>query len=340
MMTRRLFYTLLLSIWCASASSQGLRLFSPELKAGAPKPQAVVMDFMERYFGSLNTVKHTTMQTKMADDKVYFRKGVLADLYHVVDSMPFSMNLVDRHYEVEWQKDSLPFVTVVFPAQYDLLLGMGQEEAQLRFKELLLEGSDKIKDERSTDSCLTAVQDSVPPTFVAGIDTTNLSLTTDSVWRCQTETFELESMTDAVYFNRSNSIPVFDAAHPDYSAANLFHGIIADTSYLIHVEQSVYGLTTVSYTLPFSQWLNYCAEWGLKVFFAIEEQREDGLLALVIAQSRELGFNHMLSVVIPDRFTADKDVVLKARLTPYIPTHNVKTLFQKESANHKKILWQ
>lgn len=339
MMTRRLFYTLLLSIWFASASSQGLRLFSPELKAGAPKPQAVVMDFMERYFSSLNTVKHTTLQTKMADDKVYFRKGVLADLYHVADSMPFSMNLVDRHYEVEWRKDSLPYVTVVFPAQYDLLLGMGQEEAQQHFKEQLLEGTGHIQDERSADSCLVAAQDSVPPAFVAGVDTAHLSLTTDSVWRYQTETFELESMTDAVYFNR-DSIPVFDAAHLEYSAANLFHGIIADTLYRIHVEQSVYGLTTVSYTLPFSQWLNYCAEWGLKVFFAIEEQREDGLLALVIAQSRELGFNHMLSVVIPDRFTADKDVVLKARLTPYIPTHNVKTLFQKESANHKKILWQ
>ena len=321
---RRWLLLLLLAVMCVSVSAQNLKLFSPEMKARATRPQVVVMDFMERYFYGLSELKHTTIKTKMADDKVYFRQGSLTDLNHVADTMPLSMNLVDRHYEVVWQKDSMPFVNVVFPAQYDLLLGMGQEEAQRHFKEVLLD----VHGDSTMIPSKTAITYTAP-----------LTLTSDSMLKYQSETFELESMTDAVYFNR-DSIPVFDAAHLEYSAANLFHGIIADTSYRIHVEQSVYGLTTVTYTLPFSQWLNYCAEWGLKVFFAIEEQREDGLLALVIAQSRELGFNHMLSVVIPDRFTADKDVVLKARLTPYIPTHNVKTLFQKESANHKKILWQ
>jgi hypothetical protein len=28
------------------------------------------------------------------------------------------------------------------------------------------------------------------------------------------------------------------------------------------------------------------------------------------------------------------------RLSPYIPTHNVKDLYQKESANHKKNIWK
>jgi hypothetical protein len=61
---------------------------------------------------------------------------------------------------------------------------------------------------------------------------------------------------------------------------------------------------------------------------------------MVIAQSRELGFNHLMSVVIPDKFTADRNCILKARLTPYIPIHNVKELFSKESKNRKKIQWK
>ena len=95
-------------------------------------------------------------------------------------------------------------------------------------------------------------------------------------------------------------------------------------------------MSTISYTITLNQWHNYCAEWGLKVFFAVEEEREDGILALIIAQSRELGFNHLLSVVIPDKFIIDKNTVLKVRLSPYIPTHNVKDLYQKEATNHKK----
>ena len=110
--------------------------------------------------------------------------------------------------------------------------------------------------------------------------------------------------------------------------------------YRMYVEQSVYGLKTINYTLTLRQWLDYCAAWGMKIYFAIEEEREDGLLALVIAECRELKFNHMLSVVIPNKFVTNRNVVFKARMTPYIPTHNVKDLFKKESVNRRKIKWQ
>ena len=73
----------------------------------------------------------------MADDKVYFRNGSLSDLHQIADTMPFSINLTNRYYEVEWKKQEQPFVTIVFPAQYDLLLGMSQEDAQRNLKEFL-----------------------------------------------------------------------------------------------------------------------------------------------------------------------------------------------------------
>ena len=75
----RSIYTILLVSWCASASSQGLKLFSPEMKEAAPRNHVVVMDFLERYFNDLPSTKQTTVLTKMADDKVYFRKGKLSD---------------------------------------------------------------------------------------------------------------------------------------------------------------------------------------------------------------------------------------------------------------------
>lgn len=318
MVMRRLSYILLLAIWCASASSQSLKLFSPEMRDAASYPHQVVMDFLERYFGKeLPAVKQTTVEHKMADDKVYFRKGKLQDLYQITDTMPFSISLLDKYYEVKWE----PVVTVVFPAQYDLLLGMEKDEAQNRLKEAILAAPNRIS------------LKTVP---------TNLSLLEDGVWQSKTEFFELESLNDAIYYNKvgEDYKPVFESAHLEYSVANLFHGLIDDADYRMYVEQSVYGMKTINYTLSLQQWLNYCAQLGVKVFFALEEQREDGLLAIVIAQSREFGFNHLLSVVIPDKFANDKDAVLKVRLSPYIPTHNVKDLYQKESANHKKNTWQ
>ena len=320
-MIRRSVHILLLTIWCVSASSQGLKLFSREMKEAAPKYQVVVMDFLERYFNDLSTLKQTTAQTKMADDKVYFRKGKPSDLREVCDTIPFSINLLDRYYEVNWMKADEPFVTIVFPAQYDLLLGLQKDEALKQFK----------------DAILAAPQRNDSTTVPSDLISLN-----DSLWQSQGDTLQLASLTDALYYYkvREDYRPVFDKSHLDYSAANLFHGLIPDVDYRMYVEQSVYGMTTINYTITLSQWLNYCSEWGLKVFFAVEEEREDGLLALVIAQSQEFGYNHLLSVVIPDKFIDDQDAVMKIKMTPYIPIHNLKKLYQEQSSTHKRIKWQ
>ena len=318
MKVRHIIICLLIAI-CADVSSQNLRLFSSEYRQAAGKMQIVVMDFLERYYTQHKGLDPITLQTRLADDKVYFRCGSMTDFNQVNDSMTFSINLVDRYYEVKWEKNQLPFITVVFPAQYDLLLGMKQEEAQQRFKELL------------KDSCQRKVKPEMPNSFC---------LTKDSILKYQSERFELEDMTNAVYYYPNDSIPVYNTDHLDYSAANLFLRHIAETDHRLFVEQSVYGMKSINYFITLNQWLNYCSEWNLKLFFGVEEYREDGLLAIVIAQSREFGFNHLLSVVIPDKFIKDKDCIMKARLVPYIPIHNVKELFSKESKNRKKIIWK
>lgn len=316
-MSRRwqLFFILLLG--CTAASAQ---FFSMEARKVAGS-QRVVMDFLERYFVDLLTQKETTIERKMMDDKVYFRKGGIKDLRQVNDTVPCSITLLDRYYEVKWMRDHDPFITLVFPAQYDLLLGMGQEEAQQKLKDVIIAAQpDTMKKSKPSRTAMVPIP-------------------LESLYKYETDTFQLASLSNATYYY-NNVEPVFDARHPDYSAANLFAGLIPDTDSRMYVEQSVYGLKTISYTITLRQWLNYCAEWGLKVFFAVEEQREDGLLLLVIARSEELGFNHMLSVVLPDKFTSDKKAVLKVRLTPYIPTHNLKNLYQQQPSKRNKIKWQ
>lgn len=304
-----------------SASSQGLKLFNPEMKAAAPKTQKVVMDFIEHYFTELKTLHQGSTQTKMADDKVYFRKGNPSNLNQVCDTLPFSINLHDRYYEVSWTRQDEPYVTIVFPAQYDLLLGKQKDEALKTFKEDILAAPKRALVLKA-------------PTKIDSIG--------ENIFKSRCDTLDLASLTDAVYYNkiRDDYLPVFDEDHLDYSAANMFHGLIPNADYRLYIEQSVYGMTTINYNLTLSQWLNYCAEWGLKVFFAVEEQREDGILALVIAKSKEIGCHHLLSVVIPNKFVNDQNAVLKVRMTPYIPIQNVKDLYQKQSTTHKKIKWQ
>lgn len=318
MRVRHMFLCLLMA-YATSFSAQNMKFFSSEQRQAAGKLQTIVMDFLERYAAQHQGLDAITLKTRLADDKVFFRRGSIADLSQVNDTMPFSINLNDRYYEVGWMKDQRPFVTIAFPAQYDLLLGMKQDEAQQRFREFL------------TDSLQRKGKPELPHSY---------ALTKDSVLKYQSERFELEDMTNAVYYHLDNSLPVYDKAHLEYAAANLLLGHIADTHHRLYIEQSVYGMKSINYFITLEEWLNYCAAWNLKLFFGIEEHRQDGIIAMVIAQSRELGFNHLMSVVIPDKFTADRNCILKARLTPYIPIHNVKELFSKESKNRKKIQWK
>lgn len=317
----RYFSVLLFGLITQCLQAQQLKLFSLEQREVARKTDVMVMDFLERYFTNLPKVENTTLATKLADDKVFFRKGRLSDLALVSDTMPVSISLVNRYYEVAWGKQEEPFLTIVFPAQYDLILGQSQEEAQRNLKDMILAAPQR------NDSI-------VIPKGKTRLDS--------KIFVSKTAYLELENFNDATYYTRAGAMfkPYFNAEHPDYSAANLFHGLINNANYRLYIEQSVYGLKSVSYTLPFSKWLDYCAEWRMKIYFAVEEEREDGMLVLVVAENRELGFNHMLSVVIPDKFMTKPDAVLKAKFTSYIPTHNIKNLFQQESVNHRKKEWQ
>ena len=318
MRVRYAFFCMLMSYF-TSISAQNMKLFSSEQRQSVGKLQTIIMDFLERYTAQHQGLDAITLKTRLADDKVFFRKGSIMDLSHVNDTMPFSINQNDRYYEVGWMKDQHPYVTIVFPAQYDLILGMKQDEAQQRFKEFF------------TDSCQQRGKPMMPLSYC---------MTNDSVLKYQSDRFELEDLTNAVYYYPMDSLPVFDKAHLEYAAANLLLGHIADTNQRLFIEQSVYGMKSINYFITLNQWLDYCAAWNLKLYFGVEEVREDGIKAMVIAQSRELGFNHLLSVIIPDKFTTDKNCILKARLTPYIPIHNVKELFSKESKNRKKIQWK
>ncbi len=321
MVRKRWVSILLFAMISICSQAQQLKLFSDGIRSVASRQQTIVMDFMERYFPSVMKKGAATMQTRLADDKVYFRKGCPQDLYHVADTMPVTISLVDKFYEVSWTKDNMPFITVVFPAQYNLIFGMGQEEAQLRLKENVLTS------EKRTLSL------SIPE---------NMTEKADGIYASEKDYFELESLKDATYYRRTGNsfVPIFEESQKDLSAANLFHGVAYDSDYRLYIEQSVYGMKTIKYSIMLSQWLDYCSSMNFNVFFAVEEERADGLLAIVIAHSREFGFNHMLSVVIPDNFVTNPNAVFKARLTSYIPTHNLKNLYQQETKNKKRKKWQ
>lgn len=301
--------------------AQRFNLFSQEMRSAYP---SVVYDFLERYLYEIDSLQQrkVAVEQRLRDDKVLFVTGSAASAQQITSEMFFTVTKTeDKYYEVAWT-DTLGNVILdlAFPMQYELLLGMPKVDIEKSFNLTLAEQHQYEPILTQKESLLQ--QDSA-------------IYMTDPVSH-----YYVESLNNARFYHKvspDSLTPIFDDNDKWHSAANLFQGCIDNASdYMLHIEQNLYGFTKKQYTVSLYQWLAYCQAMKLNVYFGIEEEREDGLKALLIAQSKDLGFNHMMSITIPDNFVSNHQAVLKAVLNAYIPTQNVKDLYQQYVKKPKK----
>lgn len=314
---------LLLSFLYGKAEEGRFRLFSEEVKTAYP---SAVYDFLETYLYRLDSLhrKGSIAHSSMMMDKVLFLKGESSVARNITPQTSFYITkMEDKMFNAVW-KDStgVTLLDMVFPASYELILG-----------------APKNKIERTMEKQLKAM----PLSFVPdSLKNPEVKMLADSVFQSQPVTiYEIASINDATYYySRPDSVtlqPIFDSEQKWYSSVNLMQGLITDIDdYQLYIEQSAYEFDVLKYTISLSQWLNYCREMRASVYIGLEEEREDGLMILLLAQSNDLGFKHMLSMILPWNFVEKRDAILKARLYAYIPTHNVKTYYQERDRKEIK----
>lgn len=295
----------------------GYKLFSTSFKRDYP---SVVYDFAERYLLELDCIQsELPLRERLQEDKVSIFEGSLANIKNITPQTMFNISHTnDFFFEVSWTENDRTLLAIQFPTDYELILGMPKVEIEKKFKDIV-QGT-KTTERHSVEYEYEILQDSI----YQSVPISN---------------YYVESLNTATYYTKQDSaiyIPVYSSDCKVYSAANLFHDLIDGKDYRLHIEQSVYGFNTITYSIPLESWLNYCRTNSMTIYFAIEEEREDGLKALLIAQSHDLGFNHMMSIIIPDNFVDKPNATLKATLNAFIPTQNVKELYQKITNKTKK----
>lgn len=271
---------------------------------------SLLQGFVKRYSRELSALNSSlAVEQRLADDKVLFRLGTLKDLQHLPDSANLDIIRGDGYYEMTWSRGTIPFLCIAFPAQNTLITGLSQRQLVER---LPLEIQQQSK------------------AFTIPAVPTKLEKISDEVWSTPWKSYYLNALNDALYFEKSGDcyVPLFSDRHRDFSACNLLHGIV-NRDYRLHIDLSLFDFSSRQFLVSLSQWVNLCKARGMHVYCGIEEEREDGLKMMVVAEQRELKYNHVLSIIIPDRFVQDSAVVLKARLNAYIPTHNVANLYKQ-----------
>jgi hypothetical protein len=323
-MTHRLNALLIAYLVCLGIQAQTdkgtLHLFHEDVKT---KASPVVYDFLERYLYKISHEAHGfDFYQSMADDKVVVKGGSLDNIAKLSPESLFSLiRYDDKGYDACWQ-DSTGHVLldIQFPIQFELLLGQPKSEIEKEMQDLLKSYPDtmpRIRMEQDLQYTSDGFLSSASPTYY----------------------YIKEVNTSTYYEDRplGKAKAVFSEQQKAYSAANLLQGVINEAyDYKLYIEQNMYNFGKKQYSITLKQWLNYCREQKLTIYFGVEEERVDGMKALLIVQSPDLGYNHVMSLILPDNFVNTRDAVIKATLNAYIPTDNVKEPYQQPTPNNPR----
>ena len=280
----------------------------------------LVCNFLNRYLNEALqwNAKEPTLAQKMQDDKFLVLEGNLSNIYLFDSTTTMSLHRYEnRAYEAEWSSHGEILLRVAFPIQYELILGRTQKELEPELKNYITQ-SKQIK------------QFEIP--------TLNATPNEQGIYYSQPQAnYQIAELTNcSYYYLRNDSLrPVMDSDFVVYSLSNLFQIPIQGKDMCIRVQQSVYGFQQLEYTIQLSQWQNYCRNEELTQYVAIEESLDEAWKVLIVAESKDLAYNHILSVLVPKTIFSDRKTTLYAKINAFIPTHNLKELYQQNSSTKK-----
>lgn len=290
----------------------GYKLFAEEMRSQIPSE---VYNFLERYLLELDCIgTEGILQQYLVDDGVRIIEGNLQNAKRITPSTPFSFTRIDNvYYDINWTEGAKTLLRLQFPINFELLLGTRKSELELKLQEMLTSESSS---------------------FLPSVEKRSVEIQPDGYFRSSPlETYELETLNTASYYERNDSntfVPVYDDEQHEYSLHNLFRGMV-ENQYSISIKQYLYGYKQTDYTVSLAQWLNYCKSKSLRIYVGVEQNQDDDSTykVLIVAQSDALAYNHLLAVIVPKNFMAVPNATFDATLNGFIPTHNIKTLYQE-----------
>lgn len=294
----------------------GFRFFSDELMS----ENRVALEFIERYFLELSLCNNDyNRNQKMQDDKFIFLLGNYHECFSLIKGADFKLSKVDdRYYKAIWSKNGEDNLTIAFPISYELLTGMPLNEIQKTLYKSVKESTDSLQ-------------------FVE--DYTDMIKLDDSIYVTNpVRYYEFVELVDSRYYVKNANLDfsaVYDSSYIDYSIANLFHIPRLGYGRELQIEQLLYGFRSITFTINVSEWVIYCLNEKMNIYFAVEKETTEYIKAVVLAENKNLGYNHLLSVVVPKKIISNSDLKLTATLNAFIPTHNIQNLYQEYKYKRK-----
>lgn len=309
-----------LEAWGQSERQNGnLYLFSQKVRESSPSP---LYNFVEKYLSQLKAAgNNDKTNAKMKNDLFTIEYGSVASISLLHDSMEINiLREKDKRYYITWTKDKQKIMSISFPVQYELILGLKKVEIEDLLKERLLAYK--------------------PQPIVKKISPNTLSATTQKDFFIEEKGFyQIDGMRADHYYLKSEAgyTLLADKNNPIETLANLMTTGQVKNNIRLTIIQRKYGNKQDTIQTTVNQWISFCKEEGCIPYLGIEEYDGKNIRATVIMENKILGYIHLFFFQFPAELLENKlkgDVT--ATLYSYIPVHNLNNLFDDYSIKLKQ----
>ena len=306
--------SLLLASAPASAQSvdSDISLFSEAMRQAYPW---ATLDYVEAaYRAHLNGDNDDSGRF----DGITFVYGSWESLAAVTDSTACTISLsYGRLYNIEWEG----LAQVEFPVAYDRILGANRAEIE--------------------DSLIGRLRrrDAVP-SCVLPVESVTGSPDAKGYYIVRGDKYGVAEVSSDVYlvFDEDSMLSTINSAdYPAETMADLFVCGADSQSVALSfvVPKHDYG-TTDSVATTVEQLLQECAADGCVPFWGTESITDDKLCGTVFFYNQALGYDHVLRVECDPRRIGTDDFSITGRMSLFVPTNNVKDLFEVVDPNAPK----
>ena len=253
--------------------------------------------FVERY----------DAERMMADDQVEMdvNKVVRLDA-----SQDVSVSNTEQRITMMWEGAKMSF-----PNNYSLISGLNKAESDQAF----------IADLKQYASTNTK-PDTLLPRIAAPADSSSY------VVKKGTQYMIKEINSDKYYIKlRGDSIcPIYSCDFPSETLANLMQQVTGG-NFKLRISQNMYGYNRQEYEIPLRCFSDFCTETGCSTYVGIEAEDDKQVKAVVVYRNTMFAYNHLLYIT-GDNITLGKcKGTINAALYCYIPTHNVKSMYNEKN---------
>lgn len=259
--------------------------------------------------------------TFMQEEKIAFLQGGFEELAALCHDTAASMEvtLVDgKRYAVSFLRDGQRRVTIAYPVDYQLILGVTMMEVEDRLADAI----------RMTP---------IPTDTTMHVDEELLQREgNNSILLLKGDSYIIPELNANRYFVCQEGLGyqlLYSRDLPLETVANLVTGTELATDIMLNISLVKYGYRTEQFTVPLRQWIAYCMAEGCTPYYGTISRSDDQVVGELVMHNETLGYAHIMKLSFnPAILATDGDAprTIDSRLNSYVPLSNVKSLFKED----------